>query len=220
MAYLYRHIRLDKNEPFYIGIGNDDNYSRANFKHNRNKHWNNVVAKTNYEVEIILDNLSWDEAKTKEIEFILLYKRKDKCNGVLVNKTDGGDGCVGLIHTKEAREKMGIPNKGKKLSKKHLELLSFYGKNMTIETKNKISEKLKGRISWNKGIKNKGHSEFMFGKYVGENNKNSKLKESDVIKIKTLHLEHKLSSREIAILFNIGKTSVLNIINKKTWKHI
>ena len=21
MAYLYRHIRLDKNEPFYIGIG-------------------------------------------------------------------------------------------------------------------------------------------------------------------------------------------------------
>jgi hypothetical protein len=21
MAYVYRHIRLDKNEPFYIGIG-------------------------------------------------------------------------------------------------------------------------------------------------------------------------------------------------------
>jgi len=21
MAYLYRHIRLDKNEPFYVGIG-------------------------------------------------------------------------------------------------------------------------------------------------------------------------------------------------------
>jgi hypothetical protein len=24
MAYIYRHIRLDKNEPFYIGIGSDD----------------------------------------------------------------------------------------------------------------------------------------------------------------------------------------------------
>jgi len=23
MAYVYRHIRLDKNEPFYIGISND-----------------------------------------------------------------------------------------------------------------------------------------------------------------------------------------------------
>lgn len=28
MAYLYRHIRLDKNEPFYIGIGSDSNYNR------------------------------------------------------------------------------------------------------------------------------------------------------------------------------------------------
>jgi hypothetical protein len=24
MAYLYRHIRHDKNEPFYIGIGSDN----------------------------------------------------------------------------------------------------------------------------------------------------------------------------------------------------
>ena len=30
MAYLYRHIRLDKNEPFYIGIGSDTNFKRAN----------------------------------------------------------------------------------------------------------------------------------------------------------------------------------------------
>ena len=29
MAYVYRHIRLDKNEPFYIGIGSDANYSRS-----------------------------------------------------------------------------------------------------------------------------------------------------------------------------------------------
>jgi hypothetical protein len=25
MAYLYRHIRLDTNQPFYIGIGKEDN---------------------------------------------------------------------------------------------------------------------------------------------------------------------------------------------------
>jgi hypothetical protein len=29
MAYLYRHIRHDKNEPFYIGIGSDNNYKRS-----------------------------------------------------------------------------------------------------------------------------------------------------------------------------------------------
>lgn len=32
MAYVYRHIRLDKNQPFYIGIGSDTDgrYHRAN----------------------------------------------------------------------------------------------------------------------------------------------------------------------------------------------
>jgi hypothetical protein len=30
MAYVYRHIRLDKNEPFYIGIGSDSSFARAN----------------------------------------------------------------------------------------------------------------------------------------------------------------------------------------------
>ena len=31
MAYLYRHIRLDKNVPFYVGIGDDKEglYKRA-----------------------------------------------------------------------------------------------------------------------------------------------------------------------------------------------
>jgi hypothetical protein len=28
-AYVYRHIRLDKNQPFYIGIGRTENYARA-----------------------------------------------------------------------------------------------------------------------------------------------------------------------------------------------
>ena len=32
MAYLYRHIRLDTNEIFYIGIGSDINYKRAFIK--------------------------------------------------------------------------------------------------------------------------------------------------------------------------------------------
>lgn len=40
--YLYRHIRLDKNEPFYIGIGTKNKhkypYFRAKSKAERNKH--------------------------------------------------------------------------------------------------------------------------------------------------------------------------------------
>jgi hypothetical protein len=99
MAYLYRHIRLDKNEPFYIGIGGDEegNYERAYHNgHYRNKHWKNIVAQSPYEVEILLDNLTWDEACNKEIEFIELYGRNDLKQGSLCNMTNGGDGCKGL----------------------------------------------------------------------------------------------------------------------------
>jgi hypothetical protein len=43
MAYLYRHIRLDKNVPFYVGIGKSDlNFNRAYSNKNRNTYWKNI----------------------------------------------------------------------------------------------------------------------------------------------------------------------------------
>jgi hypothetical protein len=116
MAYLYRHIRLDKNEPFYIGIGEDNKksqgtYKRAYNKQNRNKHWKNITSKTQYKVDIVLDDLSWEEACIKEIEFIALYGRKDLRTGILTNKTNGGDGIVGQIFSKECLEKKSVSMK-------------------------------------------------------------------------------------------------------------
>ena len=75
MAYVYRHIRKDTNQPFYIGVGlTDDNYHRAGVKSKRNKYWKNIIKKTTYKVDIIFNDLSWEEACKKEIEFITLYK--------------------------------------------------------------------------------------------------------------------------------------------------
>lgn len=110
MAYLYRHIRLDKNEPFYIGIGSDENYNRAYRKSKRSKYWNNVINKTEYFVEIILDDLTWSEAKDKEIEFITLYGRKNIGTGCLVNLTDGGDGVLGMKQSDETKKKISLDN--------------------------------------------------------------------------------------------------------------
>ena len=115
MAYVYRHIRLDKNEPFYIGIGSDEEYKRANTNTRRNKHWVNI-SKFGYEVDILFDGLTWYEACIKEKEFISLYGRKDKNKGSLCNLTDGGDGCLGRIVTfsEESKRKMSEARKGKK----------------------------------------------------------------------------------------------------------
>jgi stress response protein SCP2 len=90
MAIVYRHIRLDKNEPFYIGIGRDE--ARAFSKKGRNRHWRFITTKSNYEIDILFEDLSWEQACEKEREFIALYGRKDLSKGTLVNMTDGGDG--------------------------------------------------------------------------------------------------------------------------------
>ena len=97
--YLYRHIRLDKNEPFYIGIGTKSEldikyniFKRASSIFGRNGHWQNIVNKTNYTIQIMYESNCKEEIIEKEKEFIKLYGRRDLGLGTLVNMTDGGEG--------------------------------------------------------------------------------------------------------------------------------
>jgi hypothetical protein len=174
MAYVYRHIRLDKNQPFYIGIGSDTEYTRANELRSkrRNALWNRISLKTKVEVEIILDDLTWEDACKKEIEFIKLYGRLDNKTGILSNLTDGGDGCFGVKVTDETKKKLsklfsGVNNPmyGKKLSKESIDKMVAKKKGMASwnqgkkgiysdETLKKMSDCKKGTIAWNKGLKN------------------------------------------------------------------
>jgi len=100
--YVYKHIREDKNEPFYIGIGFVENYKRAYDSKGRSEFWNRISNKVLWHSEIIFDNLSEKEAKDKEIELIKFYG-KIKNGGILCNITDGGDGTYGMRHTEETK---------------------------------------------------------------------------------------------------------------------
>lgn len=157
--YLYRHIRLDTNEVFYVGIGtvnknesissHERYYRRAYNNSKRNIFWKRVVSKTTYEVEILLESDDYDFIKQKEIEFISLYGRRDLGKGTLVNLTDGGENC-GFKRSQESIQKQkdyykitphpskGIPrteetkDKLRKACKRFVgELNYFYGKRFT-----------------------------------------------------------------------------------------
>jgi hypothetical protein len=145
MAYVYRHIRLDKNEPFYIGIGSDNVYKRANDKKGRNKIWYDIAAKTDYEIEILFDNISWDDACKKEIEFISLYGKKVD-GGILSNITDGGEGTLGLKHKEETKQRLSKIFKGCKHTKDAI-------KKIKETSKRPCSDEKKKKLS----IANKGH---------------------------------------------------------------
>jgi hypothetical protein len=114
MAYVYRHIRLDKNEPFYIGVGNDTKFKRAKEKCGRTLMWNRIVSKHGYKIDIIMSDIDRCVALEKEIEFIKLYGRRDLGLGTLINMTDGGeDGNLNHVVSKETREKHRILSTGR-----------------------------------------------------------------------------------------------------------
>lgn len=125
--YIYRHIRPDKNEVFYIGKGYEKSKSHSKRyleKCGRNDYWKNIVRLNNgkYRAEKIFWCDTEDEINKKEIEFISLYGRFVN-GGTLCNMTDGGDGSINIIVSDETRKKLSKkfsgenhPNWGKKLS--------------------------------------------------------------------------------------------------------
>lgn len=116
MGYVYKHVRLDKNEPFYIGISDDDaSYKRAFSKSGRNRIWKSISKKTDFVVEIIIENLTVEELEINEKLLIKIYGRIDLGTGILANMTDGGLGGVGTI--KSDIFKKSVINNGKNAMK-------------------------------------------------------------------------------------------------------
>lgn len=150
MAYVYRHIRLDKNEPFYIGIANHvrKDYVRANERARRSEWWKKIVSKTEYRIDILFDNVTVKFAKEKEIEFIKLYGRRDLGLGTLVNMTDGGDGLINRVFTPEYRKKLSDAAKNRVVSDSQKQKLREYrlGKTITDEHREKIRQANLGKI--------------------------------------------------------------------------
>lgn len=111
MAIVYQHRRKDNNSIFYIGIGKD--IKRAYSKKNRNKHWVNIVSKCGYDVDILLNNIPYEDACNVEFGLVNSYGRIDLGTGILVNLTDGGKGSINFKHTEETIKKISGKNSHK-----------------------------------------------------------------------------------------------------------
>lgn len=168
--YVYRHIRLDTGKPFYIGIGKSLNYKRAFEKKGHNVFWKRIVKKVGYKVDILISNLSVEEANWNEIFFICLYGRVDLNTGSLCNLNGGGNG---VNPSKGSREKNRIAHIGKKCPDHVKQIISEvqkgnkynFGKKLTEEHKDKISSKLTGlkRTEENKLNMSKARKGVSFG---------------------------------------------------------
>lgn len=95
--YLYRWIRVDVKQVFYVGFGTRRKgncftyaYGRALDKTKRNRCFKEVVANHPVDVEVFFETDDYNLVLEKEVEFINLYGRADLGKGSLVNLCNGG----------------------------------------------------------------------------------------------------------------------------------
>lgn len=110
--YVYQLRRADRQEPFYIGKGQDDRAADHFREYNLKKHHpkNYTIKKAIREgvdllVEYLWTGLSETEAFRREVWAIAMWGRKDRNDGPLTNLTDGGEGASGQIISEETRLK-------------------------------------------------------------------------------------------------------------------
>lgn len=224
MKCLYRHRRLDNFEIFYIGIGDS---KRPYVKSGKSTWWKNIVNKTEYQVEIVAENLTWEDACELEILLIKEYGRKNLDLGNLVNLTDGGDGAQNMIVSNETRlknseaAKRTVNRKGKKSSIKERERLSelhrgnkyCLGVKRSEETKRNISEAQKGRTlseEWKNNI-----SKSLKGRKISEKNKQITIERKS---IKVICIETNVifnSMKELSEFLGFSRSYLSNMLNNK-----
>ena len=157
MAVVYRHTH-DDGTIFYIGIGKK--LKRAYTKDRRSPIWKYAVNKYGLNVEILHDDISWEDACRIEQDLIKQYGRKAFEEGTLVNLTEGGEGRLGLKASEETKAKMSESHmglntwsKGRTMSKEQRQkMYDYFAENggynqkpRSEESRRKTSEKLKGR---------------------------------------------------------------------------
>ena len=110
--YVYRHIRLDTGEPFYVGKGSG---RRAyDMRWARNKRHRAIQGVSEVKSQIIEDGLSEQEAFALEIEMIAVYKCLGYCSTNFTVGGTGGATRTGKKHTEETKRKISVTLQGKK----------------------------------------------------------------------------------------------------------
>ena len=207
MAYVYKHMRMDTGEVFYIGIGSNE--SRMYSKKSRNRYWYNIVKKHGILIEKIEENLTWSDACDREKYWIIYYGRENLCN-----MTDGGEGSYGRIVNEDTKRKISESHKGKKLSEDHIKKISEGNKGKPKIKPEGFGEKISEIVSGTKRSK-----ESRIKQSISTKETLSKIKEKLSIKSRGLKNSNAVRYTLLNTLSNViveldGYKSVLEYYNK------
>jgi len=132
LYYVYAYLRSVDSDvsnagtPYYIGKGKGGRAYKKRQPISLPKDKKNII--------LLHENLTEAEAFELEKKYIAEYGRVDLGTGILRNRTDGGDGSSGFMHSEETKRRLSELNSG--------ENHPMYGKTLPNETKRKITEKI------------------------------------------------------------------------------
>ena len=168
--YTYAYLREDRT-PYYIGKG-----CKCRVYKNTGRPCGKPKDKSR--IIFLKQNLTEEEAFKHEKYMIAVFGRKDLENGILHNRTDGGEGPSGSVRSEEFRQNLSKMKKGENNPQygKRGKNCHNYGKSPSEETRKKLSERQKGEKNHNYGKSfseetrkkmseaNKGENNPMYGK--------------------------------------------------------
>jgi hypothetical protein len=145
--YSFRDFIFD-HEPIYIGKGKR---TRAYYFDRRNPLLQNKLNKFDKPIVVFIGkDLKEKEAFKEEIKWIARIGRHDLRKGPLCNLTDGGEGMSGHIfsHSEVTKKKISEARKGIRkgpMSEEHKRKISESKRNVSLETRKKNSDSHKGK---------------------------------------------------------------------------